>query len=243
MIDIHTHVAYGIDDGADDFGEALELIDKALQNGANGIVLTPHYPNKVFGIDKSKAEYLEYINSVIARLSAERPNVTLYSGAENYCSESTSDLISKGEIITLNNSRYALIEFSERESFEFVSDTVRYMVKHDYVPIIAHTERYLCIDYRPERAKQLKNAGALLQVNARSVMSEGRYHLLADYLLRHRLADVVASDAHEPYIRSTDISGAIAEMAYRYSSEYLQRLTNDNPRAILADLEFEEEEQ
>lgn len=242
MIDIHTHVAYGIDDGADDFGEALELIDKALQNGTDGIVLTPHYPNKVFGIDKSKAEYLEYINSVIARLSAERPDITLYSGAENYCSESTADLIQKGEIITLNNSRYALIEFSERESFEFVSDTVRYMVKRGYIPVIAHTERYLCIDYKPERAKLLKNAGAIIQVNARSVKGEGRYHMLSDYLLRHRLADVVASDAHEPYIRSTDISGDIAEMTYRYSPEYLQKLMNDNPKAILSDLDFEEEE-
>ena len=242
MIDIHTHVAYGIDDGADDFGEALELIDMALHNGTNEIVLTPHYPNKVFGIDKSKAEYLEYINVVISRLSAERPNITLYSGAENYCSESTAGLISKGEIITLNNSRYALIEFSERESFEFVSDTVRYMTRHGYIPIIAHTERYLCIDHRPERAKQLKNSGAVLQINARSIMSEGRYSMLADYLLRHRLADVVASDAHEPYIRSTDISGAIAEMTYRYSLEYLQRLTNDNPRVILDDLDLEEED-
>lgn len=241
MIDIHTHITYGIDDGADDFGEALELIDKAVQNGTNGIVLTPHYPNKVFGIDRSKAEYLEHINAVIARLSVERPNVTLYSGAENYCSESTAHLISNGEIITLNNSHYALIEFSERESFEFVSDTVRYMVRHGYIPVIAHAERYLCIDYKPERAKLLKNAGALIQVNARSIMSEGRYYMLADYLLRHRLADVVASDAHEPYIRSTDISSAIAEMTYRYSSEYLQLLTNDNPNRILADLDFGEE--
>lgn len=242
MIDIHTHIAYGIDDGADDFGEALELVDKAMQNGIDEIVLTPHYPNHVFGIDKSRSAYLEHISTVIERLSAERPSARFYSGAENYCNESTAQLISNGEIITLNNTRYALIEFSEKEGFEFVSDTVRYMIQHGYIPIIAHTERYLCIDYKPERAKQLKNAGAVLQVNARSIMGEGRYQLLADYLLRHRLADVVASDAHEPYIRSTDISGAIAEMTYRYSPEYLQRLTYGNPNKILFDLDIEEED-
>lgn len=242
MIDIHTHVAYGIDDGSDSSNEALELLDIALQNGTTEIVLTPHYPNRVFGVDRGREEYLAHINAVISKLSEERPEIKLYAGAENYCSEVTAQLISHNKLITINNTSYALIEFSEREGFEFVRDTVRYMVRYGYKPIIAHAERYLCLDRDPERIKILKNDGALIQVNARSVISEGRYRLLADYILRHHLCDVVASDAHEPYVRSTDISSAIAEMSYKYSPEYLQRLTQDNPEKILLGLDFKEEE-
>ncbi len=241
MIDIHTHIAYGIDDGADALNEAVEMLGIAAKNGIKGIVLTPHYPNRIFGLEKSKAEYLEYIGTVAKLLSAQCPEVAVYIGAENYCSDATASLISRNEIITLNNSRYALIEFSEHEGFEFVIDTVRHMKRCGYIPVIAHTERYLCIDHKPERAKQLKSEGALIQVNARSVFGKGRYFMLADYLLRHRLVDAVASDAHEPFVRSTDVSDALAEMAYRYTEEYLQEITCHNPECILNDMPLKEE--
>lgn len=237
MIDIHTHIIPGIDDGAEDYEEAFAMLDKAAKNGTEAVVLTPHYPNKRFGLEKSAAEYFGFIKTAAEKMSEGHGGVRLFTGAEMYCDSNTVNLIDNGEIITLGDTRFVLIEFSPGCHFAFMENTVRRLKGCFYKPVIAHAERYLCLQYDFRRVELLKESGCVIQMNTETVLGKntGSAVKLGDYMLENRLADIVASDAHGVFFRSPDMSAANAETACRCSTRYADRLFRTNPMKLLND--------
>lgn len=238
MIDIHTHIAPAMDDGAEDIEEALSILSVAKKNGTTAVVLTPHFPFGAGEACTDAALFLRRVNNAAQSLSAAQDGVRLFVGAEMYCDDSIFSLISQGKVITLASTSYVLIEFPVSCNFSHIKNTVSALVERGYRPVIAHTERYISLQLQTELVGELKAMGCAIQVNAHSITKKscGYDARLCEYLIKNRLADVVASDTHHTFVRPPDLSAANAETAYLCSTEYADKLFFENPRKILNDM-------
>lgn len=202
MRDIHCHIMYGIDDGSKSLEQSIEILKNAYSNGITDIVLTPHYINKseYNCNNKNKKKILD---ELISELKKENIDINLYLGNEVMIDPDVSKLIANNKISTINNTKYVLVELpmhyenpnSEKMMFE--------IIRHGYIPILAHPERY---DYVKEDISKLEpyiNMGCILQGNYLSLF--GRYgdeaKKILKILLKQRKIKILASDIHRP---STD---------------------------------------
>ena len=236
MIDIHTHIVASVDDGAESIDESVNIINTALLCGTKGIVLTPHFNNKLFCKLRTKREVLEKINSFINNPKIKDCNIKFFTGAEIYCGDNDIfDLIKNDQLITINDSRYVLIEFFISQSFDFIYDVISLLIDKKYIPIIAHCERYTCLLENVDRIITLKNLGCVIQVNSHSILTKGdrRISSFVNFLMRNKLIDVVASDTHDLYERSPDLSEAHAQVCLRCSYDYAEDIFYSNPQLII----------
>ena len=233
IIDIHTHILPNIDDGADSNSEAIEMLKRAKKNGTKQIVLTPHFPNKIFENDIDNSIYNKIFNTFTNNPKVKEIGIKLYSGAEIFCTYQTIELIKKNQVITINNTKYVLIEFFENEHCSFIFECVEVLLKQGYMPIIAHIERYFYLQHNAQLIKELKNLGCIIQVNSNSLTCGGIRERFADWIFSNSLAHIVASDAHNTFSRTPNLSLAYEELSHRYSFEYAKKLLEINPSNII----------
>ncbi len=234
IIDIHTHILPNVDDGADSMSEAIEMLELAKRNGTKEIVLTPHFPNENLenGVDNSV--YNIKMNAFVNHPKVKEVGITLYPGAENFCTHSTIKKITQEQTIPINNTRYVLIEFMENEHYSFMQECAELLLKNEYIPILAHIERYFYVQRNAQTVRELKNRGCIVQVNANSLICGGIRERFADWIFGNSLADVVASDAHNMFSRTANLSLAYEELSHRYSFSYAQKLLETNPSAVIS---------
>lgn len=142
MVDIHTHIINEIDDGASSLEESLALCRMAYENNITDIILTPHMM-MLDNIDSFLEERDSKINILKENLEKQEIPIRLYPGAEVYADE---DIMFCDELfrLTLNHSRYLLIEFAfDGISIRRVMRYISYVVDAGLIPIIAHPERYI----------------------------------------------------------------------------------------------------
>lgn len=229
IIDIHTHILPEVDDGADSIDEAIELLELAKRNGTKAIVLTPHLPN-----DKlDDLVYNEKFNVFASNPKVKDIGIKLYTGAENFCTRSTIKNIAQKQLITINNTKYVLIEFMQNEHFSFMSECVETLFSEGYIPILAHIDRYFYLQRNAEAVIELKDRGCIIQMNSNSLICGGLRERFADWIFSNELADVVASDAHNMFSRTSNLSLAYEELSHRYSFTYAERLLENNPSNII----------
>ncbi|MBQ3073582.1 MAG: hypothetical protein IJD19_02755 [Ruminococcus sp.] len=233
MIDIHCHILPELDDGSDSIETTVEMARIAYNCGIRGIIATPHC--NIPGEDGNyySESYRSAFQSAVSAIQKAGIPVRLMPGMEVFVTFDVPDLIRDNKIITLNNSSYILTEFDFCEDPEFVEFMVERFLDMKLVPVIAHPERYEFIKYCPELASRLRQMGCVLQANKGSFM--GRYgntsRRIAFMLLEDGLIDVVASDAHTPYIRTPDISRCLNTLKDITDTNLL---FNTNPTAICA---------
>lgn len=235
MIDIHCHILPGFDDGSDNIEESVRMARLAVDGGTTAIVTTPHsnipgsYQN-YFG-----KEYAEKFKELRQRIKDENIPLKVYPGNEIFAGDNIIEMIKKKRLLTINNSIYPLIEFDFTERSETVYGRLGILLAEGFIPVVAHPERYAFVienDYAPY---ELKKMGCILQVNKGSIKgSFGRGAYVASHkMLDNELADVIASDAHSPYMRTpylADINEIISE---DYSEDYADLLLIHNPECIL----------
>lgn len=235
MIDIHCHILYGVDDGADTLAETLEMAKMAYRNGTRVIAVTPHSnlpgSKRNFWNEGLKERFLEVKSAV---KEAGIP-VQILAGQEIFGKGDVAELLKNGDLITLNGSRYPLIEFPFKERSENVFKKLESVLAEGYVPIVAHPERYEFVSENFESLLKLKKMGCLLQINTGSI--EGNFgrgaKVNAKKMLNSHAVDVVASDAHSPFMRSPVLADAHEYISENYSTDFADRLLLRNPKAIL----------
>lgn len=235
MIDIHCHILYGVDDGADTLQETLEMAEMAYKNGTRVIAVTPHSntpgSQRNFWGDGIKERFLEVKNAV---KEAGIP-VQILSGQEIFAKGEVAELLKKGDLVTLNGSRYPLIEFPFKERSENVFKKLESVLAEGFIPIVAHPERYEFVSENFESLLKIKKMGCLLQINTGSI--EGNFgrgaKINAKKMLNNRAVDVIASDAHSPYMRTPILADAHEYISENYSTDFADRLLLKNPKAIL----------
>ncbi len=240
MLDIHCHICFGSDDGAESPDVALKMIELASRCGTNGIAVTPHsnvpgsYRNHY---DEGVAEKLSVLRDMVMKRGIP---VQLYSGQEIFMTDGVLPLLESGSLVTLNNTRYPLVEFDFGERQESVISKLQRLIAAGYVPIVAHPERYEFVMEDENAAIRLRSMGCILQINKGSI--EGHFgempFRVAHSLLRHQLADIAASDAHSPYMRTPDMREAHEIVSNEFSFDYAELLFRENPATILQNKEI-----
>ena len=235
MIDLHTHVLPGVDDGSQSLDMSLEMLLLAANSGVDILVTTPHA-----NIPDAFENYVDdELETLWDRLEWERERadipIQLHKGMEIFATPDMPDLLREGRVWTLNGTRYFLTEFLFDEDPDFCWDILNACVDLDFHPIIAHPERYFFVQEDPELAYEWCTAGFGLQINKGSLL--GSFgpgpRQTAELLMDHGLVACVASDAHRPYRRSTYMEEIRRFLAEEYGEACMQLMLEENPARIL----------
>jgi protein-tyrosine phosphatase len=235
VLDIHCHLLAGVDDGAEDLEEACIMARLAWDTGTKGLVVTPHsnvpdgFQNP-WSVDLSRRidEFRE------ALVNLKNP-IQVMAGMEVFGSDDVAAKIASRSVITLNASRYILLEFWTDDRPVRVKRVLESVSDMGLVPVIAHPERYAFIQENIRSAEEWAAKGYLLQLNKGSILgSFGRQAFHAAHaLLTERLAHVVASDGHSPYKRVPTLSEAYEYISNHYSRSYAESLLRQTPGKIV----------
>ncbi|PFG15103.1 tyrosine-protein phosphatase [Bacillus sp. es.036] len=208
MIDIHCHILPGIDDGAKDLNDSLEMARQAQSQGITRIVASPHHKNGSF--DNNFQDILTEVNRLNKELTREGIDIEILPGQEvRIYGEMEEDL--DVDLLTVNNSGiYMLIEFPSSHLPRYANKLLFDLQLKGIVPIIVHPERNREIMEDPSKLYRLIKEGSLSQVTASSVTGRmgKKIKKFSLDLLSHNLAHFIASDSHNTTTRPFDLREA-----------------------------------
>ena len=231
MIDIHCHLLYGLDDGAADIEESIKMLKTASGQNITDIILTPHWRRGMFRYD------IEKVNRHFSELQkyADELGITIYPGAEYHVDKDIIDSLKAGKVHTLADSRYVLTEYSHDSEISLINWMSRELIYNGYIPVIAHIERYRCMTENIDNIYNLKNAGAIIQVNADSILGlEGRpLKKLCKQLIKEELVDIAASDCHNNSNRSCHLAECYKYLCKEFDEATAAGLLQNNPAALI----------
>lgn len=235
MEDIHTHLLYGIDDGSKSIEESISILKDMQEMGINELVLTPHY------VESSKYncnnhDKVKLYQQLMQRAEAEGIKIRMYLGNEVFISPNIVSLIEKGEIASINNSRYILFEFPLRQIYNNTGAIISELVSHGYTPILAHPERYEAFQEHPDVVEEYLRMGVLMQGNFTSLF--GKYGKTAEktlkYFLKKKWISFLGSDTHHEYNYPIK---KLEKKVYKITrdKQYVQDLFYNNFDKVIAD--------
>lgn len=235
MIDLHCHILPGLDDGARTLEESLSMTRRAVADGIQTIVATPHtldgvHVNPVHKVSASVTRLREI-------LAAHHMEIRLMQGADIHLCPRIMERIQKGDAGTINNTmKYILLELPVQIIPPGVKEEIFSLKMNGITPIITHPERHPAVHRDIRILYELVRMGALSQITAMSITGEFGEEVMhcAEMLLRHRLVHVIASDAHSPDSRPPVLSAAVDAAAEILGSyEEAEGLVSDIPEAIV----------
>ena len=194
-VDFHSHILFGIDDGATTFEESLGLIKALKTIGIHHFITTPHIIQHVW--ENTSEIIINRKNDVNQLLEKEGINVTLKAAAEYLMDDQFVQLFKNKELLTLKEN-YVLVEMSYINAPIQLYDIIFDLQVAGYKPVLAHPERYTFYHNNFNEYQKLKNTGCLFQLNLLSTV--GYYGPMvsktADFLLKNNMFDYVGSDVH-----------------------------------------------
>jgi len=231
MIDVHTHILPGWDDGAADRAEAERMIAVAREDGISKIVLTPHVHRMT-----REDDALPGLGGRLAAFCREMGDlgISLFAGAEVYFHVDMIRNI-KDHHLTVNGSNYVFIEFPAQylpgEAKKLISD----MMFEGLIPIISHPERNSHMAQAPETLYELISRGALAQATSQSLVGTfgKRIQKTSFHFLKHRLVQIIASDAHNATTRPPRLTQAVEMAAKTVGRAAAEAMVTTVPAAIL----------
>lgn len=230
MIDLHSHILPGVDDGVGTLEESCEMARAAVADGVEVVAATPHvrddYP--------TMAETMERLVAAVRTAIAEEGIALDVRPGGEIAIDRLSGL-AREELRRFGlagNAAYVLVEFPcYGWPLSLEADLFRVRTA-GMTPVIAHPERNRDVQARPERLRALVDGGVLVQLTAASLDGRlGKRTLEAAHaLLETGLAHMVASDAHAPDVRAIGMSAAAEAIGDAGLAEWL---THDVPSAIV----------
>lgn len=194
MVDIHTHILPGIDDGAVDVDESLDLLRREKENGVDKVFLTPHFVLGRTTLEEFLASREHAYNQLLeAAQGKDIPQLKL--GAEvRYTPELMEIDLSK---LTLGDSAYLLLELPFDRYPTFIEQFIDNMKNCGITVILAHVERYAYFRARPSLLVDLLKSGVFAQVTAERFVIKGKKSFAYKFT-KKGLAQFIASDTHNP---------------------------------------------
>lgn len=186
MTDIHTHIIYGVDDGSDSKETSIYLLNQAKKNGIDKILLTPHQNEEMKRSDDLKNKFISF------KEEFKDFNIDYYLGSEIYYYSNMINDLDNNELLTLNNTKYILVEFSTNLKTE-IANIIYDLKIRGYIPIVAHIERYGYLTF--DDYDEIKSNGGLIQINSRSFENK-IYKKIIKYLMKNKMVDYISSDCH-----------------------------------------------
>jgi protein-tyrosine phosphatase len=225
VIDLHSHLLPGVDDGSKSVEQSVRVLGAMRDAGVTAVCLTPHHSvgRLAKGLPASH-------DPAFAALSAAAPReIVLHRGVELMLDRPVPPNIGDLPGITLGGTRHILVEFTSQVAIPAVANALHQIVQAGLVPVLAHPERYRAAS--PQAVAQWKAVGALMQVDATTLLGgRGRGQRARD-ILAYGLADIIAADNHG--------DSRLIGTGYRFlceagGSSQADLLARKNPAAILA---------
>lgn len=192
MIDLHTHILPGIDDGAENLQESIAMIGMERTSGVNKLFLTPHFYPEEADLPDFLSVRSQSWSSLKDSLGDENMHQIRLGAEVRYCPQLLSLELSQ---LTLEHSSYLLLELPGQWYPAYLPETMEKLLEDGFFPILAHVERCSYFRNEPALLKRLADMGVLAQVSAGALFDrKDRKFSLA--CLEHHLAQIVASDAH-----------------------------------------------
>jgi len=230
MIDIHSHILYGLDDGSKTLEQSIEMVRLAAASGTTDIVATPH----------SSLEYKfqpELVQARIAELQkAAGPSPRIHYGCDFHLSfDNIQDAVAHPGRYSINHKGYLLVEFSDLAIFHTTSQIFEQLLSSGLLPVITHPERNALLQQRIAELRRWVEMGCSIQITGQSFLGRfgTRAQRFSELLVKEGLAHFVASDAHDLKHRPPDLSEVRSHLASRYGESTAQALLIDNPRCAI----------
>ena len=227
MIDIHTHILPGVDDGCKDYASAKQMVINEIWQGVTEIVLTPHFR---YNYNKPYNELVEKFNEFKQELNNDGVEIKLHLGQEIFVDKDYKKILASDSVNGIDRSKIILIEFDYNKEIDYAD--VVFEIKHmGFTPIVAHVERYA--HFTLEDAFEIKDIGGYIQINSSSLMKkrDKKEHKFVRKLLNEGLVDFVASDKH--FDRENCLLSAYEFVVKHYDEEYADAIFKLNQQALL----------
>jgi protein-tyrosine phosphatase len=235
MIDLHSHILSGLDDGAKTVDVSIEMARRYLDQGVVGVACTPHifpglYPNNRDTIGRAILELQD-------RLEQKAFPLKLVSGADNHIVPNFVPLLRAGELLAIGETRYVLVEPPhhvvpirlEALFFEILQD--------GYVPILTHPERLTWIERDYAKIVTLAERGVWMQLTSGSLLGRfgKRARYWADKMLCEGLVHILATDAHNNSGRPPDLMQGRSAAEKLVGPRIAEELVALRPELVLSD--------
>ncbi|AYE39030.1 tyrosine protein phosphatase [Companilactobacillus zhachilii] len=233
LIDLHCHILPGVDDGAKDQTMALKLAQAAVEQGISHILLTPHHMD---------SHYLNHKKDVIEKtalfqraLVSEGIPLKVFPGQEVHLTGNLLDAVLTNDILFMDaGNRYLLLEFPHNEVPEYAEDMVFELTSRGITPVIAHPERNLGFQKKPDKLYDFVKMGCLTQLTSSSYMGVfgDKVQELTEKIIKANLGFAFASDAHNFEGRRFMMKEAFEKLVEREGSAVAEQF-NLNAKNIL----------
>ena len=231
--DIHTHILPGVDDGPSDMEQTIRMLQIAASEQIMTIIATPHF---ICGKRNPDPEYLLQLKDQVQEHACNiNKDLRILLGNEIYYSESVIEDLKQGKALTLAGSSYVLVEFSTGERFKAIYHGIGNLIRHGYMPILAHTERYACLYKRTDLISELVKAGCYIQLNS-STVAGSVFNMKAAFLrglINKGLAHFIGSDCHNDDVRKPIMKAAVRHLLKSSDIETAERILYENPLKVL----------
>lgn len=224
MTDIHSHLLPNVDDGSSSLDMSRRILAQYVQQKIGDVICTPHQNKEI-----KRAEALKESFAAFREAVSDIP-VNLYLGAEIYYYGDMLRDLQRGELLTMNGTRYVLVEFSTRQPTE-IADVVHDLKVAGYIPIVAHIERYSYLTW--DDYFTIKENGGLIQINSR-IFRHRHQKKIGKFLCKNDLVDFIASDCHDDVERKVELDKICRYVCAKYRKLSKRLLTeNENTEKIL----------
>lgn len=216
MIDIHSHILPGVDDGAQTEADSLAMAEAAVAQGIHTIIATPHHRNGKY--DNLKADIIEQVHLLSALFAKEDIPLTVLAGQEVRINGDMIADIENGELLALHHTKYVFVEFPSGHIPRYAKQMLFDIQVAGYTPIIVHPERNQELIAHPEKMYEFVQKGALTQVTAASIIGKFGKSIrkFSHQLIEANLTHFIASDAHNTTTRGFCMYEALQEVKDQY---------------------------
>ncbi|NJN67612.1 MAG: protein-tyrosine phosphatase [Chloroflexaceae bacterium] len=235
MIDFHTHILHGIDDGPQSLEGSLQMARVAVADGTRTMVATPHTP----GMGNYRAEtVLAHLDELREALKQEHIPLEVLPGSEIFYDANLPARLDDGEYLTCNRGRTVLVECPIHDYLPSGFEQMAFDLQlAGYRVVLAHPERITDVQEDPNVLIPMIERGVLMQLTSQALTGEQgpKMQQLAETLVTHRLVHIIASDAHGPTYRPPKLSSAREIAAGLIGAEAAAALVEDNPGDLVHD--------
>ena len=239
MIDMHSHIIPQIDDGSKSIEETFNMIDEAKEAGFTDIIMTSHFLTHYY--EPTTEEIVLWRDKLQEILDSRQKNIKLHTGMEIYISNQLKELIEQKRLLTLGNSNYLLIELPLNSTVNYLNHVLFLLESLGIKPIIAHPERYACVQENLEIIEEYIDRGALLQCNYGSIL--GQYGNKAkktfEKMLKKNQVSFLGSDCHKQDSIYTKIPKAVKKIKKIIGEEEFNIISTVNAKKVLNNEKWE----
>jgi protein-tyrosine phosphatase len=239
LIDLHSHILPGLDDGASTWEDSLEMARLAVEDGIRTMVASPHlYKSRKADRGKInlKAEVLAKINEFKEKLLAEGIDLEILPGCDFPLSYESLQLLDDDQVLTINDgNRYLLLEFPDASLPPASEDICFRLQSKGITPIITHPERHFIFHEMPRKLQRLLDLGCLAQVTASSLTGGfGRsVARVAREMMRQGYFKILATDAHDTRKRPPLLRQALEKASSIVGQEQALAMVTSIPEKII----------